>query len=183
MASRIEYQNSPAQVMKRAVAAVRIGTEAAVAEWHAEIMPEHFTVAGGKKYSYQPRKGDDEPPRIKLPGGRTKRNNAYSWQKRRRFGHNKPLVYTGSSEAAARSAVKVSSRKKPGADGIVEGTAAMPNLPKYFYQRRKDHGAPDKPAELTRALPAEEQQLARTVERVAMQRMFQPSVARVGSKA
>ena len=163
--------------MKRAVDAVRLGTEAAVTEWHADIMPEHFTVAGGKKYAYQPRKGDNEPPRIlrssgKL-AGRTVRNNAYSWEKRRRFGHNKPLVYTGASEQDAKSAVKVSSRKKAGAAGVVEASAAMPNLPKYFYQRRKDHNAPDKPAELTRALPEEERRLAVTVERVAMHRMLQ----------
>jgi hypothetical protein len=146
-------------------------------------MPAHFTVPGGRKYAYQPRSGDNEPPR--LPRGKpgkygqsTRSNPHYSWRKAREKGHRKPLVWSGASEAAARSAVKISSRKqRGGADGRVQATAVMPNLPKYFYQRRKDHNAPDKPSELTRVLPAEEQQFARTTERVAMAHMMAPARA------
>jgi hypothetical protein len=180
MASRIEYKRSPAQVMRRAVEGVRLGLEAAAREWHEDIMPVHFTVAGGRRYAYQPRSGDNEPPR--LPRGKpgkygqsTRSNPHYSWRKRREKGHNRPLVWSGDSEADARSAVKISSRKQRGTEGRVQATAVMPNLPKYFYQRRKDLNAPDKPAELTRVLAEEEQRFARTAERVAMAHMMAPT--------
>lgn len=200
--STIVYHDPPAAVIRRAVDAVRAGVEAAVEEWHEQMMPDHFTPAGGKKYAYQPRKGDDEPARLPNPKYRINRqqgfaaskptlvNPHYSWRKRREKRHNKPLVWSGESERAAKSTVRVSSRKKAKADGIVEAAAAM-DLPKYFYQVRKPgyHASragdgkglsrvtdlpPDKPAELTRALPDEERRLGETVERVAATLLNRP---------
>lgn len=207
MASRIEYRNSPAQVMKRAVDAVRAGLEAAAQEWHREVMPTHFTVEGGRRYAYQPRSGDDEPPRLPNPAYLANRalgfvrskptisNPHYTWVKRRQMRHNKPLVWSGASEAAAKASVKISSRKTTADASTVEGWAVMPDLPRYFYQRLKagwyrrpnagdgkgmmhiEHDTPDKVAELTRVLPSEEAQFAVTVQRVAMERMGQAVVA------
>lgn len=149
----------PRDTQKMIADAARDAAVDVVKYWHDRYLPEHFTVAGGKKYGYQPRKGDNEPPRVLRSKGklanRTVSNNAYSWQKRRKFGHNKPLVYTGASEQAAKAVVKLSSRIRK-ADGQVVGTAAMPALPKYFYQYRKDLKAPDKADELTRTTSSEQ---------------------------
>jgi hypothetical protein len=130
--------------------------------WHEKYLPGHFTVEGGKKYGYQPRKGDDQAPYLLRPVGsmgfaRRVRNNAYSWRKRRMFGHNKPLVFTGASEQAAKQQVRLSTRFQR-STGTVVATAAM-NLPTYFYQYRKDYNAPDKVAELLRVTTDEETDL------------------------
>lgn len=150
------------QIEKLLVDALRAGLTAAVAEWHAKYMPEHFTVAGGKKYGYQPRKGDNEPPRIPRRDGKpgTRANRRYSWQKRRKLRHNRPLVWSGESEAAAKAGVHLSTRRMQG--NIVRGFAAM-RLPTYFYQYRKDLKQPNKAAELTATVAEERESLAKLV--------------------
>lgn len=140
--------------------------KATAEHWHATYLLGHFTVEGGKKYGYQPRKGDNEPPRIPRTGsnqhrsrwGSTRSNPHYSWRKRREKGHNKPLVWSGDSKTQAKQQVRLSTRVKR-AGGEIVATAAM-NLPKYFYQYRKDHNAPDKANELTRTTEVERAELA-----------------------
>jgi hypothetical protein len=149
-------------------------------------MPGHFTVEGGKKYGYQPRKGDDEPPYIERmtrwsvhqKHQRLIRspNPSYSWRKRRQLRHNKPLVWSGQSEHMAKQQVRLSTRVNR-ASGTAVATAAM-NLPKYFYQYLKPgyyarpnvgdgkglmhitHQTPDKANELTRTTEVERAELA-----------------------
>jgi hypothetical protein len=111
-------------------------------------MPQHFTIAGARKYGYQPRSGEIgpggvpmEPPRIPKHGVHKGRpytrmiaNPKYAWRKRRQMGHGRPLVWSGASETAARAAVQISSRRR---GNELQGLAAMPLLPKYFYQYLK----------------------------------------------
>ena len=148
--------------------AARAAAVDVVRHWHEPYLPGHFTVEGGRRYAYQARKGDNEPPRLPrvLKSGRvTYRSNPhYSWQKRRQMRHNRPLVWSGRSEHLAKASVKLSSRgvRK---DKEVRGTAAMPLLPKYFYQRRTDLKQPDKANELTRTVASEEQDLTQVYQR------------------
>jgi len=181
MAVQIRIQNPHAA--GESVTAVRQGvvdTMAVVARsWHDQYLPAHFTVAGGKKYGYQPRSGDDEPPRVALqvPGGGTtyRTNQKYSWRKRRKMRHNRPLVWSGESEEMAMAAVRVSARRRRG--GEIEAAAVM-QLPKYFFQYLKpgvyhanrggklvrfavEREQPHKHDELTRVTPDEAAALTR----------------------
>jgi hypothetical protein len=148
----------PASKAVRA-AAIAAATDV-VRSWHDQYLPGHFTLEAVGKYGYQPRKGDNEPPRILVqrtaPSGQTYRtyrsNPHYSWRKRRQKGHNKPLVWSGQSERAAKQSVKLSARKTKGDE--IKATAAM-SLASYFYAYRKDLGQPDKADELTRVTPGE----------------------------
>lgn len=142
-----------------------LGLRAAAEFWHRELMPGHFTVEGGRKYHYQPRKGDDEGPR--LPYTRkdgtvtTRANQHYSWRKRREKRHNKPLVWSGQTEDDAKASVKLTVTWR---GGRVEAKAAM-DLPRYMYMYRKDLKQPDKADELTRTTPDEQLTLRDVAER------------------
>lgn len=57
--------------------------------WHNEVLPKHFTAAGAREH------------------GATKRSQAYEARKRARFGHNRPLVYTGRLEEQAKRAPRI----------------------------------------------------------------------------
>lgn len=161
--------------------ATKAGLLAAVEQWHEQYLVGHFTVEGGKKYGYQKRRGDDEPPRIAVrrPDGKVsyRTNQAYSWRKRRQKRHNIPLVWSGLSIEMARKQVRLSAVKR--GSGLVAGTAAM-TLPRYFYQYLKpgtygvqsgwrssmtlSHQTPNKADELTRTTPDEVEVLGRTVQ-------------------
>lgn len=148
-----------------AVDALEMGVTAAAMEWHRKYLPGHFTVEGGKKYGYQPRSGDNEAPRVLRADGKpgTRANRKYSWMKRRKYRHNKPLVLTGYSEQAAKAGAKVSIRKT---SNRVRAALSMA-LPTYFYQYRKDLNQPNKYAELTRVLDHERDELDRVAMEVA----------------
>jgi len=144
----------------------------AVKTWWRVFMPEHFEVEATVKYGYQPRKGDNEPPTVlkrvyknqydKVGTMRMVRNNAYSWKKRRKFKHNRPLVFTGKSYQMARSQITVRTGKRKSGEIFARG--AMP-VPHYFYKYRKDLNQPDKYAELTKTTPAEVGVLTQEVNR------------------
>ena len=130
----------------------------AVEYWHQFFMPLHFTDAAKKRYGYQPRSGSGEPPVLRRPAGskgfyRTYNNPKYYWRKMREKGHSIPLVYTGRSEQAARQ-VRITASAR-------QGVGVLFALPKYFYQFRKDHKAPDKVAELLVVLDSEAAEMGR----------------------
>lgn len=147
--SRILWDRSPSLTMKKIIDWAKEGLERAARVWHRRFMPGHFTVEGARKYGYQPRSGElgpggvpMEPPRVPKHGRdrhgntyvSTVQNPKYAWRKRRKMRHGRPLVWSGRSETAAKAAVKVSSRRS---GGELKGIAAMPLLPKYFYQYLK----------------------------------------------
>ena len=149
----IQYQRSPAATAKLFRAAMAVGNGAAVEHWNEKFRPLHFTVQGGRRYGYKPRKGDDEPPRLLMrAGGRTIANPHYSWRKRRQMRHNKPLVWSGRSELLSKAMRVTSSSRR--------GVGAFVALPKYFYQYRKDLNQPDKAAELVTTVHDEVEELA-----------------------
>lgn len=65
--------------------------------WHREFLPEHFKNSAMSRYpdAYRPRKGERGNPH---PRGFEK---SYTGRKLRRFGHTRPLVYTGESRRLA----------------------------------------------------------------------------------
>ena len=80
---------------------------AGVTLWHSRYRKHHFTVAGGKRYGYKPRKGE-EP-------GTSRRDffRSYTGRKLRTYGHRRPLVKTGLTEKLSRER-RISGTSKKG---------------------------------------------------------------------
>ena len=77
--------------------------------WHKFILPKHFTRAGANEYDYMPR---------------TKK---YMIKKGRRYHHQRPLVFTGTLERAAKRIRDIRGNSK-GANVVLK------NLPAWIYR-------------------------------------------------
>ena len=62
--------------------------------WHVDIRPKHFTNRGATEYGYRPRQGER--------GSGGKFNSSYTARKLRKFGHTRPLEYTGETKRMSR---------------------------------------------------------------------------------
>lgn len=62
--------------------------------WHGDsrMRAGHFTVAGGRRHGFLPRKGEE------LPFGSKKYWRSYAGQKMRQHGHQRPLTFSGLSK-------------------------------------------------------------------------------------
>lgn len=65
-------------------------------EWHSRYLPQHFDESAYQRYGYYQRKG------MGLTADSRAFRRSYAGRKIRRFGHNRPLVYTGETLALAR---------------------------------------------------------------------------------
>lgn len=139
---KIQSRNGPAASVLVVRAGVIDAMGVVAKTWHDRYLPGHFTQAGGKKYGYQPRAGENESAKIPNPGYSANsrlgfsspkmiENWKYAWRKRKIKRHSRPLVWSGQSEEMAKAAVKVSVRRLRA--GHIEASAAM-QLPKYFFQ-------------------------------------------------
>jgi hypothetical protein len=90
--------------------------------WHKKILGKHFTVAGAAEYNYMPR------------------TRAYQIRKAKKFGHQRPLVFSGEAERMAHQVLDLRATQK--------GAKVVLHLPTHFYQYRKDLKQPDKGLEL-----------------------------------
>ncbi len=63
--------------------------------WHERFRAKHFTNAGATEYGYTPRQGERGRPSGKF-------RSSYTGRKLTKFGHTRPLVYTGESERRTR---------------------------------------------------------------------------------
>lgn len=101
--------------------------------WQRDYRPQHFVAGAARKYGYAPR------------------DRYYRRRKFLKFGHNRPLVYTGLAERKSQIArITASSRRSE---------VRHSYLPKYFFQKRGS--APDKFEELTTVTNTEMNELAR----------------------
>ena len=131
--TKVTAEGWPAATKRALSAAMRKALGKAGMQWYRDVMSGHFRANAGARYGYAPR---------------SKRHRA---AKRRRFGHDIPLVFTGASERAARAAVRIQSAAK-------RARVVLPAIPRYFYMQPAGH--PDKMGELGRTLPAEDQGMA-----------------------
>lgn len=122
--------------------------------WHRRMLPGHFTVLGGRKYNYTPRKGQDESKQSK----RFKRS--YSGRKWARFHHIKPLVFTGESEHASRIQDVRSTSK---------GVKVFLHTPRLSW--RPAGGRINPREEVARILPHEEERLVRLFDKTIDQKL------------
>lgn len=74
--------------------------------WWRVLRPKHFTHRGATEYNYEPRVG--ERWNLGSKGFRA----SYTGRKLRRFGHTRPLVYTGQSERDSKIARIVATAKR-----------------------------------------------------------------------
>lgn len=63
--------------------------------WHQKIREKHFTNAGAAEYGYMKRSGD-------VPGTYRKFARTYQGRKLKKYGHTRPLEYTGMSRMRSR---------------------------------------------------------------------------------
>lgn len=64
--------------------------------WHDQFRAKHFTAEGAAEYGYYRRKGEG------LPRNSKAWRRSYTGRKHARFGHTRPLVYTGEGERLSR---------------------------------------------------------------------------------
>jgi hypothetical protein len=64
--------------------------------WHQKFLRKHFTAEGGREYGYMKRKGEG------MPRGSKRWRRSYTGRKFARFGHTRPLVFSGVSERLSR---------------------------------------------------------------------------------
>lgn len=85
------------KMMKREANAIHRGAAQEMGYyWHANFRAKHFTTAGATEYGYAARQGE----RGNI--GRRGFKRSYTGRKLTRFGHTKPLVWSGDSEALSR---------------------------------------------------------------------------------
>lgn len=119
---------------------IRLAVKAALGDvglrWHRNTLPGHFTPAAASRYRYR------------------KRGEKHEAEKLRKFGHNRPLVFTGALAAQVMRLARVTSTGK--------GVRIVMKGPRYLYQRRKDYKQPDKAKELTATTKPELRAIARS---------------------
>ena len=73
---------------------------------HQKHIPKHFTAAGAEEYKYMARKGD------KMPRGTKRFNRSYVGRKLKKYGHTRPLEFSGTSKRLTRVRdVRVTSKR------------------------------------------------------------------------
>ena len=112
--------------------------------WHKQFRPKHFTKAGAREYGYEPRKGESGNPH------RRGFRRSYTGIKLRRFGHTRPLVWTGESQRLTQLRdVRATSK----------GVRIVLRAP--TFNRRSKHSRIDMRAELTTVSARETKQIVR----------------------
>lgn len=157
---KIIYRWHPGQKLKEVNAASTKALMAMGKYWHEKFRAKHFTKEGAREYGYKPRDGEA------VAGGgisvwRKARNLAYgrrlgrkrvrmvltyTGRKRKKFGHDLPLVLTGKLRQMTRSATFRATK----------GRATVKMMgPPYMYKYNKNQKQPDKYRELTTVSPRE----------------------------
>ena len=106
-------------------------------DWHRRSLPKHFTETAAHKYRYQ------------------RRTVKHRREKLRRFGHQRPLVFTGALAQQVKRMARITPTSK-GVRVIMKG-------PRYLYMRRKDQKQPDKARELTATTKGDIRDISRSL--------------------
>lgn len=107
--------------------------------WHRVLLPKHFRHGAKQEYSYQPR------------------DRWYLIRKARKFGHQLPLVFTGTLQSMVMGYEDVRASAK--------GVRVVLHGPPHLYKFRKDYNQPDKAEELTRISRADKRILAQELDK------------------
>ena len=121
----------------------------AAKHFHAEMRDKRFTIEHARAAGYAPRKGD----------GKTGKEfwRSYQGRKQKKYGHQRPLEFTGKTRAAVRAYVSLSSTSKG-------GKAAYPGARVFNYKNPKSDPAMNLALEFRRITPAEAIELAKIID-------------------
>jgi hypothetical protein len=107
--------------------------------WHRTMLPKHFRASATSEYQYR------------------RRSKKHLRQKRKRVGHEIPLVYSGDMKRM------LTRRSKVG--GTAKRVSVTMSGPRYLYMRRKNTRMPDMAGEITSTTKAEERKLMSHLDR------------------
>ncbi len=117
--------------------------------WHRRLRSKHFAESAKTEYRYTPRSGARSTP------GSKRNRRSYAGQKRRKFGHSRPLTLTGRSMAlTAQRRISGSSKR------------ARITMRAGALGRKHPSGRIDMADELTRMSPGDRQAIAEHVAEV-----------------
>lgn len=158
----IKQQGKTPRALRKASTQARRDAFRAVGEhWHEKFRPVHFTHRGARKYGYKPRQGQrtaGEPPTT--TSSRRRFASSYTGRKLRKWGHTRPLVYSGESEALTRFLdVRATSK----------GSRVVMRAP--TLNLRSSPSAPNMREELTRITPDERSELIDVLNSAFTERM------------
>lgn len=129
---------SPKQVLEKLPQDLKEQLLEVVNFWHDKYEPGHFQTRAIGKYGYEPR------------------TRKYSDRKEKKYGHRRPLEFSGDSKREAGRGIRLTTRQQRG-QTYIQARGTM-NVPKYFYYQP---GGVDMPFELTMTTGVEEDQMAR----------------------
>jgi hypothetical protein len=129
--------------------------DAAGKHWHRVMRPRHFTRRAYREYGYEKRQGE------RGAQGSQGFRRSYTGRKLSRYGHTDPNVLTGTTrDMTLRRSVRATS----------QGCRVVMDVPPYFLLRRADSRI-NKPDELRRVSPQEEQELVRIIDETLQAQM------------
>lgn len=124
----------------------KVAWEAAGELWHEEILPLHFEVSAYSEYRYK------------------RRESRYEERKFKRWGHRKPLTWTGDLQ---RRVTRIRDVRVVGDNSRRRGAARVVLYgPRYLFAYRKDLNQPDKARELRTVSRTDASKLARRLDQV-----------------
>ena len=118
--------------------AVKAAIATMAEQWHAKFLPLHFDESAYERYGYTRRKGSGMAP------GQKGYASSYVGRKRKRIGHNRPLVYSGEGRSMALASPKIRGTSK-------EARVVLPS--KFNFRHPKSQISMRD--EITRILPEE----------------------------
>ena len=113
--------------------------------WHRHTLRRHFEESAAAIYRYQ------------------KRSPKHIAEKLRRFGHRRPLVFSGAMSAQITRMARIVPSSK--------GVRVNMTGPRYLYMKRRDQKQPDKAAEITATTKSEERTIARSLHKSLSKRL------------
>jgi len=124
----------------------KVAWERAGEVWHSEILPKHFQAGAEREYGYQ------------------RRSRRHNERKQRKFGHRRPLEFTGDLK---RHVTRVRDIRTVGDNSRRRGAAKVVlHGPSYLYAYRKDANQPNKARELQAVSRGDARRIARVMDEV-----------------
>ena len=142
MSVEITYRGDGEAMKKQLGPIVNAALAQAMGEWHGKTLPKHFQPSAGGRYHYKPRTA------------------AWNKHKRKKVGHNNPLVYSGDLKRQVTRLIEIKTlRTKPKATGRMRG-------PRYLHMKPSANYRHNYAAELLRMTHAETHAIARRVDQL-----------------
>lgn len=119
--------------------------------FHDRMRDRRFSIEHAKAAGYAPRKGSDEPIGSKAFW------RSYTGRKLKKYGHMRPLEFSGKTRAAMKSYVSLSSTSKG-------GKAAYPGARAFNYKNPNSDPSMNLNLEFRKILPGEADELAKIID-------------------